>query len=111
MLIVVIIFFGLDIIDPLNPATYARWKDVSRNNSAVYDEIEGDMSIYRCNTIAQYKKAQEVYIHRSILDPEVGQTLSEIKGFLVDWPAHFFQREDLSPSLATRAIVPNELWL
>lgn len=68
------------------------------------------MSVYRCNTIQQYKKAQESYIHRSYLDPEVQRNLSDIQGCIADWPQNFFQKEDLSPSMATRALVPNELW-
>jgi hypothetical protein len=44
------------------------------------------------------------------LDPEVQRNLSDIQGCIADWPQNFFQKEDLSPSMATRALVPNELW-
>ncbi len=100
-----------DVLDPLNPVTYKTWCDIANKNSTIYDEIDGGMSIYRCNTVSQYKNAMESYVHRSILDPDVKQSLSEIKGFLVDWPYNLFQKEDLSPSLATRTLIPNDLWV
>jgi hypothetical protein len=38
-------------------------------------------------------------------------SLSELQGFLVDWPQTLFEKDDLGPSLATRAIIPNDLWV
>ncbi len=103
-------FISSDIIDILDPLSFARWREISSRNSSVFDEIEAGMSVYRCNTIQQYKKALEGYIHRSYLDPEVQMSLGEIQGVVADWPQNFFQKEDLSPTIATRALVPNELW-
>jgi hypothetical protein len=100
----------VDILDPVDPSTFARWKDVACRNSSIYDEIDGEISVYRCNNIQAYKKGLESYVHRSCFDTDVQESLSEIKGFLTDWPCNLFQREDLSPSIATRAVVPNELW-
>eukprot|EP00598_Pedospumella_elongata_P005424 CAMPEP_0184984172 /NCGR_PEP_ID=MMETSP1098-20130426/13200_1 /TAXON_ID=89044 /ORGANISM="Spumella elongata, Strain CCAP 955/1" /LENGTH=37 /DNA_ID= /DNA_START= /DNA_END= /DNA_ORIENTATION= len=37
--------------------------------------------------------------------------MAEIKGFLVDWPQTLFEKEDLSPPLATRMVVSNDLWV
>lgn len=98
-------------MDPLDPATYKKWCEISNRNSTVYDELDGAMSIYRCNTVAQFKKGLNAYVHKSILDPDVKGSMSEIKGFIVDWPQNLFQKEDLSPSLATRALVSNDLWV
>jgi hypothetical protein len=100
-----------DFSDPLRPDVYQRWANIAQKNSSVYDEIDGNMSVYRCQTINQYKTAMSQYVHRSILDSEVQMVLSEIKGFLVDWPQSLFLQEDLSPSLAARAIIPDELWV
>lgn len=66
--------------------------------------------MYRCTTVSQWKDAFSSYVNPSYLDPIIRQTMSEVKGFLVDWPQAFLEREDLSPNLALRAIVPNSLW-
>lgn len=101
----------VDWSDIVHPDVYAQWRRVSTKNSAVYDEIDGALSLYRCVTIADYKRALENAHLRSYLDPDTQFSLSEISGFLVDWPQSLFTREDLSPSLATRAMIPNELWV
>lgn len=67
--------------------------------------------MYRCTTVGQFKDAFASYVNPSYLDPQVKDTMAEIKGFLVDWPHTLFEKEDLSPSLATRTIIPNELWV
>lgn len=90
---------------------YKLWTGISQKNSSVYDELDGNMSVYRCVTINQYKQALEEYRHRSYLDADARLSLSEVKGFLVDWPANLFRADDLSPSLATRALIPDELWV
>jgi hypothetical protein len=77
----------------------------------VYDELDGQMSFYRCGTIAEYKAALNSHLPRSILDTDTQCSLSEIQGFLVDWPQQLFHCEDLSPSYATRTMIPNELWV
>lgn len=84
---------------------------ISQKNSSVYDEIDGNISVYRCLTVNSYKQALEQYAHRSILDESVQMSLSEVRGFLVDWPQSLFRNEDLGPSLATRALIPDELWV
>lgn len=100
-----------ELSDPVNPEVYRLWTSISQKNSSIYDEIDGNMSVYRCVTIQQYKTAMENYVHRSIHDPMVQGSLSEIKGFVVDWPQNLFRNEDLGPSLATRALIPDELWV
>jgi hypothetical protein len=90
---------------------FDAWKLVAANNSASYDELDGQLSYYRCTGSIAYRNALEHYIHRSYLDPDTRRCVEQIRGFLVDWPYNFFSSEDLSPSLATRAIIPNEMWL
>eukprot|EP00981_Chlorochromonas_danica_P012554 scaffold5146_cov164-Ochromonas_danica.AAC.3 len=102
---------SVDFSDPLRPELYKQWKSIAQHNSAIYDELDGNMSVYRCLTVQQYKQALETYVHRNIMDPIVQESLSEIRGFLVDWPQDLYRNEDLSPSLATRAIIPDELWV
>eukprot|EP01031_Cornospumella_fuschlensis_P036058 gene36058-43728_t len=92
----------IDFSDPLKPEVYKLWTGISQKNSSVYDELDGNMSVYRCVTISQYKQALQEHQHRSYLDADARLSLSEIKGFLVDWPANLFRSDDLSPTLATR---------
>lgn len=73
--------------------------------------MDGNLSVYRCNHSAEYKIALQNYNHKSYLDEQVRTSLAEIKGFLVDWPQSLYKNEDLSPSIATRALIPNELWV
>ncbi len=61
--------------------------------------------------MGQYRDAFANYVNLSYLDPEVKHTMAEIKGFLVDWPQTLFEKEDLSPPLATRMVVSNDLWV
>lgn len=77
----------------------------------MYDQVDGGTSVYRCTTVAQYREAFASYVNPSYLDPHVKNTMSEIKGFLVDWPQTLFEKEDLSPPLATRMVVSNDLWV
>lgn len=102
---------SIDFTDPLNPESYKIWRSIATRNSSVYDELDGNMSLYRCSYTTQYKEALGQYVHRSFLDSLTQQSLSEIKGFLVDWPQDLFKNDDLSPSMATRALIPNELWV
>jgi len=102
---------SVDLSDPLNHRSRELWRKCANTNSALYDSLDGNTSVYRVTRIADFKAAFETYVNPSYLDPEVQHTCSEIKGFLVDWPKSLFEKEDLSPSLATRAIVPNELWV
>jgi phospholipase D1/2 len=109
--ITLILFLWIDLTDPLNPQTYEVWRSCAANNSASYDELDGPLSYYRCTGSLMYKNALDNFPNRSYLDPDTRHCLDQIKGFLVDWPYNFFSGEDLSPSLATRAIIPNEMWL
>lgn len=87
------------------------WKFRANSNSAIYDQIDGGTSVYRCTTIGQWKDAFATYVNPSYLDPTIKHTMSEIKGFLVDWPQTLFEREDLAPTLALRTVIPNALWV
>lgn len=99
-------------MDIVHPSLYqSKWRMLSQKNSAVYDEIDGNTSVYRASRIEDYKRALNSFVHKSYLDPMTQMSLSEIKGFLVDWPHSLLDKEDLSPSLATRTLIPNELWV
>jgi phosphatidylserine/phosphatidylglycerophosphate/cardiolipin synthase-like enzyme len=104
-------FSETDLSDPLAKSVRDAWKLRSNTNSAVYDQIDGGISVYRCTTVGQFKDAFANYVNPSYLDPQIKHTMAEVKGFLVDWPHTLFEREDLSPNLALRTLIPNALWV
>ena len=67
--------------------------------------------MYRCTTASEFITAINDYNNKSILDPIIKRSISEIRGFIVDWPKELLSNDDLSPCLATRAIIPNEMWV
>jgi hypothetical protein len=95
----------------LNPATYQKWRARATKNSFAYHELDGPISLYGCNSAADYKKALAQFSLRSYLDADAKAIVQSIKGFVVDWPQNLFQKDDLSPKLQTRALIPNELWV
>lgn len=102
----------LNLTDMLNDDVYEGiWRKISTNNSSVYDQLDGEISMYRTKRIGDFKTALSRYELKSALDTNVQASLAEIKGFLVDWPQTLMGNEDLSPSIATRAVIPNELWV
>ena len=100
-----------DVSDILDRQVFEIWLDRAMRNTVVYDELDGDTSVYRCKTLSEYRAAFDKHVNKSIMDPQVRMSLGEIKGFLVNWPLELFKDEDLSPSIATRAIIPNDLWV
>lgn len=100
-----------DLSDPLDPAFWEFWKAQSTANTAIYDYIDGDTSVYHCTTLVQYATALGRHTNPSVSDPEVRAKMSEIKGFLVDWPEMLLVSEDLSPPLVASMVLPNEVWV
>jgi hypothetical protein len=100
-----------DLSDPFSPFTTELWDKTAKSNTAVYDSLDGNTSVYRCTTTQQFKSALAAHNNPSYLDPVVKHSVAEIKGFLINWPQTLLENEDLSPSLATRTLVPNELWV
>jgi len=99
-----------DVHDMLNDEVYNSWIKISQHNSIIYDELDGDTSMYRTRTIESWTNAYTYYCNPSILDPAVKSSVMEIKGFLVDYPKNLLMDEDCSPPMTVRAVVPNELW-
>lgn len=102
---------SVDVSDVLSEPVMQMWTRTAQSNSSLYDSLDGGISYYRCSTIADFTSAFAKYRNPSYFDPETRQRVDMIRGFLVDWPRDLFCKEDLSPSLATRTIIPNELWV
>lgn len=58
-------------------------------NSGVYDELDGDMSVYRCRSIVRYQSLLSSKENRSYHDLRVREITGNIKGFLVFFPLDF----------------------
>lgn len=101
----------LDLFDIVNPTIYKQWVDHSMTNSFAYHELDGPLSLYSCNSAADYKRELAQSNPRSVLDPAVQEILQRIKGHLVDWPRNLFQKDNLAPTAATRVLVSNDLWV
>lgn len=100
--------FLIDIIDPKN---FIFWCQIALNNSEQHDKIDEGISYYRVQTIAEYNRELKNYQYKSINKIKNMKTLAAIQGVLVNWPLDFMSKEDLSPNLATRTLISNDLWV
>lgn len=80
----------LDVSDPLSDATYMKLlRGFAAVNSGIYDEIDGDISVYRCRSIRSFCSALAAKENKSYLDMRVRDVTASIKGFLVFFPLDF----------------------
>jgi len=98
--------------DVLDPVTSQLFQQVADSNSALYDAVDEDTSVYRCTNLLQYRTALVAFKNKSIDTIEARNAMSGIKGTLVNWPLNFLHEEEqLGPDFATRTIVPTDLWV
>lgn len=101
-----------DLVDPVLPEVYQNnWRRIAQSNSSIYDQLDGESSVYKCRTLSQYINGLRDHTYRSIRDPIVQTAVGDIRGFLVTWPLEFLSREDITPSKATQAVIPTDLWV
>lgn len=102
----------LDLSDPISDAVYNQlWLTTARNNTEIYSAFEGDAAMDKCNTLVKYQRANAARPLINGSDPEVRRYLGLIRGHVVMWPMEFLKDTDLSPNVATKVVVPNELWV
>ena len=100
-----------NVSDPICNATYnSLWMQTCIDNEAAYASLDSFASLHKCVTFDQYSWAIR---NKPIMeiDETVRDAIKLIKGQLVLWPSNFLMQSDLSPPLATRSLVPNELWV
>tara|TARA_B110000090_G_scaffold196650_1_gene233821 strand:- start:333 stop:668 length:336 start_codon:yes stop_codon:yes gene_type:complete len=99
--------------DVSDPITSDFLDQVSAKNAEMYSLIDKDRDVYneKCPNLTSYQNAVLAYSNPLVDEPHVQKAMKEISGNLVPWPLTFLKNEDLSPSLATRAIVPTNLWV
>ena len=100
-----------DVSDPINSIDI--WNSVSTKNAEMYSLVDKDRDVYndRCPDMASYQSALKAYSNPLVDEPHVQKAMKEISGNVVPWPLTFLKNEDLSPSIATRAIIPTNLWV
>lgn len=98
--------------DMLNEETYlACWRNVAKSNANIYDELDGVSSVYKCKTLAQFISGLQAHNYFTTQDPRTRELTNQIQGFLITWPLDFLIREDTTPSVAMKAVVPTDLWV
>ena len=100
-----------DISDPLSYTSYfSILRGVAGANSSLFDEIEGETSVYRCRNIRSYKEALSHHRNRSIHDPSVRETVNRISGFLIFFPLDFLC-ESMTTDAKSSSKYPQSLWI
>ena len=101
-----------ELTDILNEETFNYyWQNIAQTNTNCYDTIDSTASVYKCETLNDYISGLEAYKNPLRNDPIMQPLIDKIQGFLVFWPLNFLLNEDLSPSVGTRAILSNEVWV
>lgn len=101
-----------DIVDILRPDIYqTNWRGVAANNTSLYDQLDAEASPYRCKTLHEYVNGLRLHNNRSSRDPMIQNLVSNIQGYLLMWPLDFLIKDDLTPSTATKVIIPTNLWV
>lgn len=98
-------FHSVNRTDPFN----LFWLNLSTRNSQIYDFLDGDASIYRCQRLDQYKNALKSRYLPSYLDEQVQNSVHQIEGHLVNWPLGFLGAEDISNLLRKKFSPPVHL--
>ena len=124
-----------DTSDPVHHRFYHDvWRNIATSNTSIYDELDGPNSYEKVRTIAELKEALvntpmvdfSLTTHTDAVDEndfsaklqlphttnatDVKGLTSKLRGFLVHFPLHFLEQEDLSVSTLTRTIVGNDVF-
>jgi hypothetical protein len=100
-----------DISDPLSYASYFTvLRGVAGSNSSLFDEIEGETSVYRCRNVKAYKDALSHHRNRSIHDPSVREAANRISGFLIFFPLDFLCESTVTDTKSSSKY-PQSLWI
>ena len=83
----------------------------AQNNSSVYNALDGSQAFDSCSTLAQFQRGLNEARFLQANDPNVRMLLDSIQGQLVLYPLNFLQSENLGPSVTTKAVVSNDLWV
>jgi hypothetical protein len=100
----------IDLTDPICDEVYRmKWLHIARENTSIYNDLDGPCSYDTCNTLEEYRKAIQERPFLSSNEPLVESYLCRIKGHLVMFPLRFLFKENLK-SLAHSTVLPDELF-
>ncbi|KAG8573842.1 hypothetical protein GDO81_008876 [Engystomops pustulosus] len=102
----------LDVSDPVSDHFFNEvWCQIALNNAALYDQV------FRClpSNAVQSHRVRQVYTSIPSLastDPHLAQeTLTRVRGHLVEFPLYFLLDESLLPPLNSKeGVIPTEVW-
>lgn len=81
-------------------------------NSNIYSALDGPLSSFdRAHTLSQFMEGLLQARALQATDESVKTLLESIVGQIVMYPLDFLKLEDLGPSLASKTVVPTELWV
>lgn len=99
-------------MDPLSVHThYNTLLATAQSNSSVYNALDGPQAFDLCSTLFHFQSGLNEARFLQANDPNVRMLLDSIRGQLVMYPLNFLQSENLGPSVATKAVVSNDLWV
>jgi phospholipase D1/2 len=102
--------YRCDLTDPICDEIYRlKWLHTARENTSIYNELDGPCSYDKCNTLEEYGRAILERPFLSASDPLVESFLARLQGHLVMFPLRFLYRENLK-SLAHSTVLPDELF-
>ena len=101
-----------DVTDPLSVYThYNILLETATHNASIYNALDQAGSFEQCSSLAQFQASLNQRRFLYAADPNVSVLLENIRGQLVTYPMSFLRAENLGPSVATKAVVPNDLWV
>lgn len=108
------LFHVADLSDPISEYTYMTLlRGCAALNSGVYDELDSDLSVYRCRSMQQFSSALSKKQNKSFHDLRVREITKSIKGFLVFFPLDFLNDSLLcvNTPVSASGVSAQSLWV
>lgn len=93
---------SVDVSDALFAAV--AWHEIATSNSRNYEIIDGEMSLDKISTLAEYKLRMEEHRYRSIHDVALQNACAAIRGHVVLYPMNFLCNDHISSNVVAKAL-------
>lgn len=105
--------FSLDVSDPTCVGTYYNLMvRTAVQNSNIYSVLDGPLAAFdKAYTLSQYNDGILEARALQASDENVKILLESITGHIVMYPLDFLKLENLGPSMASKTVVPTDLWV
>lgn len=116
MLTVFLFCIVVDVSDPLSTDVYyTLMRGFAAFNSGVYDELDSELSVYRCKTLQRYTTllANRENECKSYHDLRIREATGSIKGYLVFFPLDFLAESlgFVNTAVHNGSTAPQSLWV